>query len=237
MQEKTLLDVFTGERPSELIYYNERSRFVDGVLLFTELNKCFPSTINTYNNKIVDVKKIFTSKYDIKPENIIEILFSDYKDQDVSYINSQLTLLIENDLIVICNGGKSGIYDIRIYFSHTTNKEKLTEVRDFVNGFHVENKNAEIGIIGNGANGLFIRFFNVNVPNVSIDEYYNDDFADIHTKILDKLNNNNFNKGVILFHGNPGTGKCVDELTIITLRNKKTKKIENISIKDFEKLI
>ena len=54
MQNKTLLDVFKGERPSELVYYNERSRFVDGILLFKELNKCVPSAISTYNNKIID---------------------------------------------------------------------------------------------------------------------------------------------------------------------------------------
>ena len=72
---------------------------------------------------------------------------------------------------------------------------------------YINTRNAEIGIIGHGPNGLFVRFFRVNVPNVTVPEYYNDDFVEIHNKILDKLKNNNFNKGVILFHGKPGTGK------------------------------
>ena len=40
----------------------------------------------------------------------------------------------------------------------------------------------------------------------------------------------------ILLFGSAGTGKCVDENTIITVKNKKTKEIINISFKDFLKL-
>ena len=37
----------------------------------------------------------------------------------------------------------------------------------------------------------------------------------------------------ILLHGSPGTGKCVDENTIITVKSKKTGQIVDISFKDF----
>ena len=36
----------------------------------------------------------------------------------------------------------------------------------------------------------------------------------------------------ILFHGTPGTGKCVDGDTFITIRNKETGEIKEIKIKD-----
>ena len=47
---------------------------------------------------------------------------------------------------------------------------------------------------------------------------------------------NELNKGLVqnlLLYGSSGTGKCVDENTIITLRNKKTNEIIDISFKDF----
>lgn len=41
----------------------------------------------------------------------------------------------------------------------------------------------------------------------------------------------------LLLYGSPGTGKCVDGKTVVTVRNKKTKEILNISIEDFKNLI
>ncbi len=41
----------------------------------------------------------------------------------------------------------------------------------------------------------------------------------------------------LLLYGSAGTGKCVDENTIITVRNKKTNKIIDISFKDFMELL
>lgn len=47
-----------------------------------------------------------------------------------------------------------------------------------------------------------------------------------------------FEKGVqtnMLFYGTPGTGKCVTEDTLITVRNKKTQEIEKVTIGEFHK--
>jgi len=41
----------------------------------------------------------------------------------------------------------------------------------------------------------------------------------------------------ILLYGTAGTGKCVDENTIITIRNKKSGEVIDISIKDFMVLL
>lgn len=41
----------------------------------------------------------------------------------------------------------------------------------------------------------------------------------------------------ILLHGSPGIGKCVDENTNITVKNKNTGEIMEITIKDFMELL
>ncbi len=43
-------------------------------------------------------------------------------------------------------------------------------------------------------------------PRLSINDNYNDDFKDIHHAILKRLSKNN-DKGLVLLHGKPGTGK------------------------------
>ena len=227
--------VFTGERPALLISTQNRTQYIDGITMFVEMNNCFPSNISFDNIKIPNIVETIKEKWGVSPENIIEGLYPEHKEGEIKYIHHQLGFMIKRDLMIVSYGGRDDSYDFKLYYCHTTNKELVKEVSDYFNSNYINTRNAEIGIIGHGPNGLFVRFFRVNVPNVTVPEYYNDDFVEIHNKILDKLKNNNFNKGVILFHGKPGTGKCVDGNTIVTLKNKKTNKIENISIENFNK--
>jgi hypothetical protein len=185
-----------------------------------------------------NIVNVFTEKYKLIPENIIVSDFHEKKDEKSSMILNSFTFVIDKDLLVTSfSDGNEDMYGFRLYYCHTTNKERLNEVTNFIQNHYEQTKNSEIGIIGEGQNGLFIRFFKVNVPDININSYYNDDFVDIHQKIMSKLNGNSHNKGVVLFHGKPGTGKCVDGSTVVTLRNKKTNEIENISIEKFENLI
>ena len=205
--EPSFTSVFSGVDPSKLIASQNKSLYIDGVVLFMELNNCFPSNIFFENIKLPNAKEVFINKFNVKPENIIEGVYPQHKEGEVTYVYHQLAFMIEKDLIVVAYGGRDDNYDFRLHYCHTTNEVKKKEISDWFNSNFIETRNAEIGIIGNGCNGLFIRFFKVNVPSVNVSEYYNDDFSDIHDKILEKLKNNNFNKGVILFHGKPGTGK------------------------------
>jgi energy-coupling factor transporter ATP-binding protein EcfA2 len=214
-------NIYTGDRPSLLISSNTKSNYADGLACFVEMNKCFPSNIVFDNIKIPNFKEEVIKKYDVKPENIIEGLYPWHKDGEIKYIKNQITFMIDKDLVVQAYGGRDDSYDFRLYYCHTTNVEKKTDISDWFNSHYIENRNAEIGIIGNGPNGMFIRFFKVNIPNVSINEYYNDDFSDIHDKILEKLSNVNFNKGVILLHGKPGTGKTTYIRYLSSLIDKK----------------
>ena len=43
-------------------------------------------------------------------------------------------------------------------------------------------------------------------PRLSIEDNYNDDFAEIHQTIIKRLSKKN-DKGLVLLHGKPGTGK------------------------------
>jgi len=89
----------------------------------------------------------------------------------------------------------------------------------------------KIFIIYQGAHGFDKIGFDVKKIDVNLSENYNDGFEEVAGKITDGLNDKNKTNLVIL-SGEPGVGKCVSANTKITIRNKKTGKIEEINIVD-----
>ncbi|TZF81766.1 AAA family ATPase [Pedobacter sp. BS3] len=66
--------------------------------------------------------------------------------------------------------------------------------------------NPEIALLINGPEGIETRYLPITKPKLSIEDNYNDDFIDIHKTILKRLSKKN-DKGLVLLHGKPGTGK------------------------------
>lgn len=65
-----------------------------------------------------------------------------------------------------------------------------------------------IYLVSQTSSGLYLTPFAMKESNkidIDIDLNYNDDFKPIHELVTDRINNSN--KGIILFHGLPGTGK------------------------------
>ena len=220
---KTLSSVFLDKNfKAEQLYPQNRSNYPDGIFFFVEMNKIFPSNSYLGSIKMPNIVDVFTEKYKLTPENIIVADYHEKKDEKSLMILNSFTFVIDKDLLVTCfSDGNEDMYGFRLYYCHTTNKERLNEVTNFIQNHYEQTKNSEIGIIGEGPNGLFIRFFKVNVPDININGYYNDDFADIHQKIMSKLNGNSHSKGVVLFHGKPGTGKTTYIRYISSLINKR----------------
>jgi len=54
--------------------------------------------------------------------------------------------------------------------------------------------------------GMDTKSLQISKPKLNIDDNYNDDFKDIHQIILKRLSKKN-DKGLVLLHGKPGTGK------------------------------
>lgn len=70
-----------------------------------------------------------------------------------------------------------------------------------------ERKKREISILCfNQMEGFYLKNVKTLNSNVDIDNNYNDDFKEVSEYIINRLNNKN-DKGVLLLHGVPGTGK------------------------------
>lgn len=96
---------------------------------------------------------------------------------------------------------------VRILYRKTP-LEKVILILDGVRKFPLREKGyaAEINLLVNGDFGIHTIKIPINRPELNIEDNYNDDFIPIHNTILRKLNENN-QKGVVILHGKPGTGK------------------------------
>jgi hypothetical protein len=65
---------------------------------------------------------------------------------------------------------------------------------------------AEINLIVRGRNGLELKAMEIKRTTLDIHLFYNDDFAEVHQTINKRLNQKK-DKGIVLLHGLPGTGK------------------------------
>ncbi len=67
-------------------------------------------------------------------------------------------------------------------------------------------KPLEINLISNGRNGLELKQLEVKRTKLDIGLFYEDDFKEVNDTICKRLQNN-MDKGIVLLHGLPGTGK------------------------------
>lgn len=64
----------------------------------------------------------------------------------------------------------------------------------------------EISLLVNTVHGIKTKSLQVSKPKLNIEDNYNDDFAEVHKIIMKRLSKKN-DKGLVLLHGRPGTGK------------------------------
>lgn len=101
-------------------------------------------------------------------------------------------------------------------------------IKKYKNPLTVKNK---IYVVYKTQHGFQKKSFSVNKRKINLDDNYNKDFPEISKDIINKLNDKK-KTGLVILHGEPGTGKCVVGKTKITVRNKKTGKVEEINIED-----
>lgn len=77
----------------------------------------------------------------------------------------------------------------------------------------------EVLLLVYGKDGIGLKSLEITKPKISIEDNYNDDFKDIHKCILERLSRNN-DKGILLLHGKPGTGKTSYIRYLITMLKK-----------------
>ena len=97
-------------------------------------------------------------------------------------------------------------------------KEQFKEFDRIGEVFKAKHK-PEMSLLVNTKHGIETKSFLISKPKLSIDDNYNDDFKEIHQTIMKRLSKKN-DKGLVLLHGRPGTGKTSYVRHLISSINK-----------------
>ena len=101
---------------------------------------------------------------------------------------------------------KNNLVNLEIIFDIT--QGEITTQLDFsvFKKYEVEKKKANIQLVKSDMGHMDTEEYDLYVPPTDLELNYGSDFMKIHDVIVSRLNSNN-DKGIILLHGDPGTGK------------------------------
>ncbi len=96
---------------------------------------------------------------------------------------------------------------MRFLFRQTP-REKVDEVIKQILKFKHKksSRSPEVSLLVNSVRGIDTKSLKIGRAKLNIEDNYNDDFLEIHRLILKRLSKPN-DKGLVLLHGKPGTGK------------------------------
>jgi hypothetical protein len=126
-----------------------------------------------------------------------------FKDRKGLYYDG-ICYFLWDDLLIYMNTTEN---DVKFHYRKTDSEavDKLVcEFKKFKK--RKTREKPEIKLITRGVHGLDTTELEISRPKFSIEDNYNDDFLPVHQTILKRLSKKN-DKGIVLLHGKPGTGK------------------------------
>lgn len=194
--ERRILDI-----PTELL--------MEEHIIFTGLNGYKPSIDKILINDELQPLLIQTilETYDIPRENIV-VSHRDVTANDVLQLHNKpcpedITLFLRKDLLLTINDKNLFVYYTNGEYGSF--REKIIALVKRL----IEEQNQEVEkfqLILSQGSSYSIKRFRLKPYNISIEDNYNDDFLPVHQRIMNDLNDTN-HKGLVLLHGEPGTGK------------------------------
>ncbi|MDE0470333.1 MAG: AAA family ATPase, partial [Ekhidna sp.] len=112
---------------------------------------------------------------------------------------------IDDDLLVRFNIQESEV----TFLFKKTDIEKVEDLAKRIRRFKIRerlSRKTELKILIQDREGIKVESYEISGQKVSIPDNYNNDFKDVHEIILKRLRQKN-DKGIVLLHGKPGTGK------------------------------
>lgn len=182
--------VYGTEIPTEQYY----------VILFDRL----PSKYSTTSNYDETINKFFISIGFVEECNV----FSSNKVYDLSsqslYVNIDLKMMVR----ISGNVNKKKNSYVKLDIIYDIKQGLLSNQLDLIKikGFEKTKKKANIQLVKSDMGHLDTEEYDLMVPQFNLKLNYGDSFSKVNDVIVKKLNEDN-GKGIILLHGDPGTGK------------------------------
>ncbi|MES2775337.1 MAG: AAA family ATPase [Bacteroidota bacterium] len=185
-------------RPKPFSLFNEN--FIEAKSFYLKQFKSVPCI--SYIDDI-ETDKIFELVNGGKYGSVKAIYQRNYHNWQHDRVEFSKTLFkLDGDLLVLVTD-----YYVEVLFHHT-NYALANKMLEEFKAFKSPEKDAdyEINIITLNQNSLDLKTLAIKPTSLDIDLYYNDDFKAVDETIRARLAKEN-DKGIILLHGLPGTGK------------------------------
>lgn len=196
------------------IFQNRNGNYLNEFTLFLAHFNTIPHFIHEVN---IDCKKAngwFVKKY---AERIKDHHFSKrYFNGSLKAEYDDIFYVLFEDLLIDFDTNRS---TVRFLFRETGIGE-VEKVMKEVRRFRKKRGNSEINLITYSRIGFETTPLQVSRQKINLNENYNDDFREIHQTILKRLSGKN-DKGLVLLHGKPGTGKTTYIRYLVSLVRKK----------------
>jgi hypothetical protein len=156
--------------------------------------------ISFVNN--VDVSKIFAYIQAGHAGNVLAIYQKNYFSWQLNRQEFELTIFKMEKQVLIELANEY----VEIFFPNNMYDYANSLVKIFTEMKAVKERENQIHIITMASHGLDLKPLEISPVDLDIDTYYNDDFKPVDRLIKERLGKEN-DKGIVLLHGLPGTGK------------------------------
>lgn len=170
--------------------------------LFLAHFNCIPNVISVkYHIDCYTANKWFLQQYrtNIKQHYFLQ---HRYGEGEALKVEENFYFLFD-DLIIHFDIASSAV---KFLFSTTDISKVETVINELKKFKEKQQHEPAISVLAYTVNGIERKKFAIIKSKMSINDNYNDDFKEIHQTILKRLNKKN-DKGLVLLHGKPGTGK------------------------------
>lgn len=201
----------------QLVFGDKHRSYLNELKLFMAYFGEIPNLMEEENINCKKAAEWFLKNYgtEIKNMHFSKVELESGKSNISKF--DDLFFILNEDLMVDFDTNQSRI---RILF-RKTNFEFVENVRkSFLRFRSRKRQKPEIHLITMESYGIDIEEFEIQKPKLAIQDNYNDDFLEIHQTILKRLQTKK-DKGLVLLHGKPGTGKTSYIRYLITSLKKK----------------
>lgn len=193
----------------------DRSSFIHFPAYYAQLTGKVASIINVFNIDQKPLKDRLLNKYEIEEYNIIQS--REYIPAVQSIRNVISIVEVKPHLFVQLSFHQNSL---DIYYNPDVPQREVDDLLNFILIYARKPKQTTtIGLIVNGSEGLAVRKFEMAEMNLDISSNYNDDFAEFDDVVVGSLNKKD--KGIVLLHGKPGTGKTSYIRSLLSRVNKR----------------
>lgn len=195
--DKTSTKMNIGE-----VFAERKGSYLNEFTLFLAHFNSIPNFIHEINIECKRANVWFLETY---REDIKDLYFDKrYFNRSKNAEYDDIFYILYEDLIVDFDTNQSVV---RFLFRKTD----ISKVESIIAGIkkfkeRKAKRKPEISLLVNSSTGIDTKSLRISKPKLNIQDNYNDDFKEIHATIIKRLSKKN-DKGLVLLHGKPGTGK------------------------------